>query len=299
MSERSSRRRIAPKRLADEEMVHSTQKKRAATMASRPRAAKRDIYSEEHLTHNPKSKLVDIDLCRLLAKSQTLEVLDNENIAELQSLLPEHALTPTQDGIRSDFLLHDPDFKTAVRMYQEDLQQGRLDPEWQKQAAEAMEERANGDFDDFKAQEMEEFWGQRKLPPKSLAGLSSKIKLEVLVAEGVFEIGDIWKYKRTIWGTLVEKDATITAFGPKHTLTFSVPPGQHKFSTPNAGHEITISNIDGPTRLGNEILHIDGRITEIPNGSAWKEFYCFRKNENLGSIFEMRETFHRKKQAQN
>ena len=99
-------------------------------------------------------------------------------------------------------------------MYQQDLAAGRYDPEWLRQAAEAMEQRANGDFDEWKDQEFEEFWGQKqKLDSKAKAGQSGTIKLNRLVEAGLFKEGDIFSYMRTFGrgkGKItVEKDVKV------------------------------------------------------------------------------------------
>ena len=77
-----------------------------------------------------------------------------------------------------------------------------------------MEERAAGEFDDFKEKEFEEFWGQKqRLPNKVLAGEMTTLKLETLVEAGMFRVGDVWSYSRNIGRgkekTLLEKDVTV------------------------------------------------------------------------------------------
>ena len=99
-------------------------------------------------------------------------------------------------------------------MYQQDLAAGRYDPEWLRQAAQAMEQRANGDFDKWKEQEFEEFWGQKqKLDSKARAGQSGTIKLNRLVEAGLFREGDIFSYQRTFGRgkdrLTVEKDVKV------------------------------------------------------------------------------------------
>ena len=62
-----------------------------------------------------------------------------------------------------------------------------------------MEERARGDFDDWKEKEFEEFWGQKqKLSTAVLAGESTNLKLEVMVENGLFRVGDEITFCRTI-----------------------------------------------------------------------------------------------------
>ena len=106
------------------------------------------------------------------------------------------------------------DFRHGIRMYQQDLEAGRYDPEWLRQAAQAMDRRAKGDFDAWKEQEYEEFWGQKqKLDAKTRAGQSGTIKLNRLIEAGLFKEGDIFSYKRTFGRgkgkLIVEKDIKV------------------------------------------------------------------------------------------
>lgn len=129
-----------------------------------------------------------------------------------------------------------------------------MDPKWQAQAAAAMEMRAAGEFDDFKEQEYEAFWGQKQeLPQRVLAGDASRVRLEEMVNAGVFKVGDVWSYSRAFGrrkATLVEKEVTVSLPVPSFPcklssslltlpiqigqiqnglLVFLIPPGQHKY----------------------------------------------------------------------
>lgn len=55
--------------------------------------------------------------------------------------------------------------------------------------------------------------------------------------------------------------------------------------------DILVPNIAGPGALANKILQIDGRITNPPNGNAWKEFRCYRNNQDMGSLWEVRQAW--------
>ena len=103
-----------------------------------------------------------------------------------------------QDGfIDFEWLRYNNDWRHGVRQWQNDLEAGRLDPEWQRQAAIAMEERAAGMFDQFKENEFEAFWGQKqKMDMRTRAGKSKSFKLEDLLAAGLFKEGDFLVYSR-------------------------------------------------------------------------------------------------------
>ena len=74
-----------------------------------------------------------------------------------------------------------------------------------------------------------------------------------------------------------------------------------KVSTPtkNTGDstdEILVENLRGLTALSTKIREIDGRIAKCPNGNAWKEFRAYRNNQDMGSLWEVRQAwFQRKK----
>ncbi|XHF96794.1 hypothetical protein AWENTII_000412 [Aspergillus wentii] len=55
--------------------------------------------------------------------------------------------------------------------------------------------------------------------------------------------------------------------------------------------EIILENINGPHSLEMKMIAIDGRIGHIPNGNAWKEFRCYRNNQDMGSLWEIRQAW--------
>ncbi len=171
-----------------------TPKKRAIA----PRAAKVDRNDPFWLTTNEKSPLATEDLYAELSDPKTYEHLTKEDWEELREVLPP-SVPLSSDGysIPIDFFKYDADFRRGIREFQEDLSTGRLDPGWQEAAGAAMEERARGDFDSYKENQFEEFWGQKqKLDWKAVAGESAKLKLDVMIQNGVFKEGDYFSYSR-------------------------------------------------------------------------------------------------------
>lgn len=367
---------------------------------------------------------------------------------------------PTADGtakippLPESFVRYDNPWRDGVRQFQVDLENGRYDPEWIRQAEVAVRERAEGLFDDFKEREFEQFWGQKQKMDRSLAaGESSQVKLKMLVEHGVIRVGDVWKLSRgfNVPGgrVLVEKEAKacpssdichlvsvltmLQILELKDTLmTCVVPAGQRAIlphvpeaefkallkayksttgketdselkangakkedheqavyeieeegtetrelrkrkseiengprkkqqqevpeqetsdleavipaptkqenpqkemaqhasveitdtkagndknasSSPEttakpengieldtdtgtlslAGAEVVIlPNVNGATSLGNRMIEVDGRIKQIPNGNAWKEFRCYRNNQDMGSLWEVRQAWY-------
>ena len=60
---------------------------------------------------------------------------------------------------------------------------------------------------------------------------------------------------------------------------------------PEGTDEIIVTDIQGLTALSTKIIEIDGRIKEIPNGNAWKEFRSYRNNQDMGSLWEVRQAW--------
>ncbi|KAF4273517.1 hypothetical protein CNMCM8812_007480 [Aspergillus fumigatus] len=432
----------------------------------KPRRTAKDPWEEETLMTSTTSQLIDIDLVKLLARPEAWNCLEESEKEEILSLLPE-SLHPNRESTSDDpeakipplpesFLRYSNFWRDSIRLFQLDLQNGRYDPEWQRQAHEAVREREQGKFDRFKEEEFEEFWGQKQRMDKTLAaGQSSQVKLTTLIEHGVVREGDVWKYSRTFAGKgrnkiLVEKEAKILKINGKR-MTFAIPSGQRVFlpavqapvqqrstassqdkddgfsktviptkgaakkneeaqgdtdntrksrssrkrksevelasrkkrqqepisseedsqdrepdddvvlvansrsvavevtspraeadsliptrildtiSTTNNKEgesvaaaatevlqdnvtsgvamdegssstnlasdsyqtsEIILENIGGPTALALKILEVDGRIKDVPNGNAWKEFRSYRNNQDMGSLWEVRQAWY-------
>ncbi|KAI1981335.1 hypothetical protein LOZ53_000498 [Ophidiomyces ophidiicola] len=210
----------------------------AASRATTKRASKK--WSEPFVTTSEKSPLVNIDLVKLLAKPEAWNCLEEDEKREILSLLPPD-VHPNPDGdpedanfklepLPQEFLRYSIPWRDAVRQFQADLENGKYDPEWQRQAHQAMQERADGKFDAWKEEQFEEFWGQKqKIDSGLIAGESSKIKLETLVQHNLIQVGDVWKYAR-VFGkqkekVFIEKEVKIIG-RDGNTLTFSIPPGR-------------------------------------------------------------------------
>lgn len=113
-----------------------------------------------------------------------------------------------------------------------------------------MEERARGDFDKYKEDRFEEFWGQKqKVHWSALAGEATKIKLDEVLRSGVVKEGDYFSYSRVFGrrGWMIEKEFKVTVSCYRSTssyllihnqivkiengvLTAAIPPGQLKYA---------------------------------------------------------------------
>lgn len=180
------------------------------------RATKVNRSDPEWLVTNEKSPLAYEDLHAEFSSPKTYEYFTKSDWEEIRETLPPNIpLNPDGYSIPMTFFKYDPDFRRGIREFQEDLGSGRLDPKWQAAAAQAMEERAQGKFDAYKENQYEEFWGQKqKLNHDALAGESTKIKLELLIQNGTFKVGDYFSYARVFGrgknGVQVEKECKVS-----------------------------------------------------------------------------------------
>ena len=55
--------------------------------------------------------------------------------------------------------------------------------------------------------------------------------------------------------------------------------------------EIIVPNIPSPGALVSKILQIDGRVPNGRPGNAWKAIRCYRNNQDMGSLFDVREAW--------
>ncbi|KAK7535554.1 Asx homology domain-containing protein [Phyllosticta citricarpa] len=309
---RSRRQRKAPANYnesgsdAEFEAIAPAKSKKAANDGEKPKRGG-ITWTPDYLLQDSKSRLGKVNVTAILKDPRAWESLSKEQQSQLISLLPNGPTIDPQ-GTEGDSLPNIPQQMLAsnsallsdIAMFGEDLREGRLDPDWQRDGQIAMEMRARGDFDEWKIQEMESFWGQKqKLQHDVLAGESSKIKLEELVREGTVQVGDVWLYKRTFGrakdSVVVEKEATVVSITDDHKLVFRFPPGTAKFSSPNAGDDIVTEPLSGPQQLGDAMIKEDGRISSYRNNNAWKEYRCIRNQNDFGSLWERREIYWAKK----
>jgi hypothetical protein len=144
------------------------------------------------------------NLQKLLAKPEAWDILEEDEKREILALLPADThpaseLPPDDPDTKipplpESFVRYSNNWRDSIRQFQLDLQNGRFDPEWLRQAEEARRKRENGDFDSFKEREFEKFWGQKQRTGDVMSGESSKVRLTQLIETGVFLVGDVWRF---------------------------------------------------------------------------------------------------------
>lgn len=159
---RSTRTRKAPARLVEE--ATPAPKKRGP---GRPAGAK--TFDPTYITTNAKSRLVNTDIWHMLLVPEAWDCLAADEKATLLSMLPPtekttallaKATAGVEDVERPKELQGGDILRTDIAKFQNDLANGYLGKTWQKAAGDAMIDRAEGKYDEWKAQETEIWWGQ-------------------------------------------------------------------------------------------------------------------------------------------
>ena len=107
----------------------------------------------------------------MLLEGSAWTSLSAEQQSTLVSMLPEDTenqalLTKIKAGEAEDtrppaFTLANDCFRTDVAKFKEDLKNGHLAKTWQAAAEQAVIERAAGEYDAWKVEEAESWWGQK------------------------------------------------------------------------------------------------------------------------------------------
>lgn len=97
--------------------------------------------------------------------------LSNEQRRILVSMLPQDPANEailerikvggTEDTRPQAFSMSNDCFRTDVAKFKQDLKNGHLAKTWQTAAEQAVIERATGEYDEWKAEEAEAWWGQK------------------------------------------------------------------------------------------------------------------------------------------
>lgn len=104
-------------------------------------------------------------------------------------------------------------------------------------------------------------------------------------------------------------DIKIVKIGEK-SLTFAVPPGQLRYARdiapePRANptepaeggsastqENVILCTVENVKALETKILEVDGRVKNPSHRNAWKMIRCLRNNQDLGSLFDIRESYY-------
>ncbi|KAF1844639.1 uncharacterized protein K460DRAFT_282683 [Cucurbitaria berberidis CBS 394.84] len=163
-SNRPTRNRKAPERF---EAFEENSKPKA--LPSKKGSSK--VFDPVFITTNSTSRLSKADVYHMLLEGPAWTSLSAEQQSTLISMLPrdptnqailERLRTGEMEGTRPHaFSISNDCFRTDVAKFKEDLKNGHLAKTWQATAEQAVVERAAGEFDEWKAEEAELWWGQK------------------------------------------------------------------------------------------------------------------------------------------
>ncbi len=118
-------------------------------MAPSKKRKRNDEWEPNHLLTNASSKLGVVNLSKVLGQPEAWNGLAPEEQASLLALAPSSLVESPNDGSASRIRVEHPEFRHALLVFQGDLTEGRLNPRWLTQSAEAMEARGRGEFDQY------------------------------------------------------------------------------------------------------------------------------------------------------
>ncbi|ODQ51843.1 hypothetical protein SAICODRAFT_8432 [Saitoella complicata NRRL Y-17804] len=263
-----------------------------------------------HLLTSDKSRLLDVDLHDII-NQEMWDILTPDQKAECLALVPDLDRVYPQDtdtdppekylskaDLIPSFFQRNQFLREAIADFVACLESDAYGNEALKTALATNEQRKQGKFDAWKDQEFERYWGQKqRLDSYAVAGDARGVSFADVVKASGACVGDVWVYHRSFGkgkgraAIPVRKEIHLMAIDPQTSaLTFSVPAGVLELLTPD-GPALTVENIISATGLETVILDIDSRTTKQtrPNGNAWKRFRVRRRNQDLGSLFEIRQ----------
>ncbi|BFZ62314.1 hypothetical protein YB2330_003405 [Saitoella coloradoensis] len=292
----------------------STSVKPSRTPASAPSTAKKrrgkaNVNTDTtHLLTSDKSRLLDVDLHDIINQGMWDMLMSDQKaeclalVPDLDRVYPPNTDTPEKDLSKADlvpsFFQRNQFLREAIADFVACLESDAYGIQALKTALATNEQRKQGKFDAWKDQEFESYWGQKqRLDSYAVAGDARGVSFADVVKASGACVGDVWVYQRGFAkgkgraAIPVRKEIHLVAIDPQiSALTFSVPAGVLELLTPE-GPSLTVENVISATGLETVILDIDGRTTKQtrPNGNAWKCFRVRRRNQDLGSLFEIRQ----------
>ncbi|KAH5707323.1 hypothetical protein HBI81_243690 [Parastagonospora nodorum] len=175
-STRPSRARKAPERFGDAIETKPVKPAKPAKSAKKTPVKKGGkVFDPVYITTNSTSRLVKTDVFHMLLEPAAWTSLSTEQKIELMLMLPPTpANTDLLEWIRATdghgdsvdtrpyaFQISNDCFRTDVAKFRADLGNGHLGKTWHASAEQAVIDRAAGVYDTFKAEEFEEWWGQK------------------------------------------------------------------------------------------------------------------------------------------
>ncbi|EMR09186.1 hypothetical protein PNEG_02525 [Pneumocystis murina B123] len=261
-----------------------------------------DLWDIKQLLEYPKNKTI----------STNLDIFDSYDSPDYKQKQTEYlSILPTIDkimkteeeiehAITNGFFENNLFLQDFIREFQDNFN-GRYDERGTKNTFESRRYRSDSRIDSYREGQYEHHYNQKqqKVSAELRAGEATTLKLPQMAEMGLFVLGDIWKYSRTLGFKQrgkgrekieIRKDLQLTGIDEStHSLTFLCPSSTNIYFI-KGDPGISISNITTPTMLETQILDIDGRTahSERPNGNAWKSIRVQRCGRDMGTLFEVR-----------
>jgi hypothetical protein len=163
-STRPSRSRKAPERFED-----LTETKPLKQLPVKKGGSK--VFDPTFITTNSTSRLGKADVYHMLLETSAWSSLSKEQQVTLVTMLPQSYANGNllakinqgeTEGTRPQaFTMSNDCFRTDVAKFKQDLKNGHLAKTWQVAAEQAVIKRAAGEYDAWKAEEAESWWGQK------------------------------------------------------------------------------------------------------------------------------------------
>lgn len=160
----SARSRKAPERFEDLQEQPPARSPPARKSTSR-------VFDPTYITTNSTSRLGRADIYHMLLEDEAWTSLSPSQQTTLISMLPDSTENQqllarigageTGKDTRPQWLMASNVFRDEVAKFKDDLTNGHLAKTWQAAAKQAVVERAAGEYDAWKAEEAEAWWGQK------------------------------------------------------------------------------------------------------------------------------------------
>lgn len=132
--------------------------------------------------------------------------------------------TATPQATLVDDFWDNPQLLMRISHVEADIAEGKYTPENQAAIIEARKRSEAGEFDEFKDNKFEQFWGQKqRVNYEAVAGDTREVKITTLAKHQVLRVGDVFSLRRSfgkigkgkgvgkakVGGLTIEKDAKV------------------------------------------------------------------------------------------
>lgn len=195
-------REISIKNAVSDETYNSRETKQASKRVLPIKTTlvrKNNYFKDPGNLFGPRSIITKLDLSTFLSDDRVWHGLTEEQKTILKSICSQDCTWGRNSSEQPSLglLLYDMHWKSDVRIFEENLKDGYCEPEWIEEAQEAISNKVNGKFDNWKLRNFEEYWGQKMTVKNDLIGNKQKVMLMDLFMVQELQLGDEWTYSRS------------------------------------------------------------------------------------------------------